>query len=79
MIQLKGITNQWNGVPMLQDAALLVEEGSFFGLFGKDDAGKTTLLHIITILYRQIKRKLVTQNYRAFEMAASCILCILLR
>lgn len=47
MIRLKGITNQWNSVPMLQDVTLSVEEGSFLGLFGKDDAGKTTLLHII--------------------------------
>ncbi len=47
MIQLKDISNQYNGVPMLQDVTLSVNPGDFFALFGKDDAGKTTLLHII--------------------------------
>lgn len=47
MVRMKNVTSQYNGVQVLKDVNLAVEEGDFLVLFGEDDAGKTTLLHIL--------------------------------
>ena len=47
MVRMKYVTSKYNGVQVLKDVNLAVEEGDFLVLFGADDEGKTTLLHIL--------------------------------
>lgn len=45
---LSGIKFSYNGIPVLEDVELRVEEGDFLGLIGPNGSGKSTLLRIIS-------------------------------
>lgn len=47
MIEIEKVTVSFGKLAALEDVCLSVKEGEFWGLFGEDDAGKTTLLHVI--------------------------------
>lgn len=47
MIKIDNLSNTYINKPMLKNISLSIKEGDFFALFGEDDAGKTTLLHIL--------------------------------
>ncbi len=47
MIQMNNISNQYGTRKVLQGVSLSVGKGEFWVLFGADDAGKTTLLHLL--------------------------------
>lgn len=44
---MRNVFNKYNGVLMLQDISLSIKKGAFCVLFGPDDSGKTTLLHLL--------------------------------
>ncbi|GAU09761.1 ABC transporter ATP-binding protein [Desulfoplanes formicivorans] len=46
-LQLRGISKQYNGKPVLQDVSFDVAKGEFVALVGPSGAGKTTLLKVI--------------------------------
>ncbi len=48
MITISDLSFSYGNETVLQDVGLEVKEGDFLILFGADDAGKTTLLHILT-------------------------------
>ncbi len=47
VIELKGVSRKFGNEEGVEQISLQMEEGGFLVLFGEDDAGKTTLLHIL--------------------------------
>lgn len=47
-IQLKNVVKNYGNFTALQDITLSIKEGSIFGLIGKNGAGKTTILKILS-------------------------------
>jgi ABC-2 type transport system ATP-binding protein len=52
MIDLRGVSKAYRGVPALRDLSLRVPAGSVFGLLGPNGAGKTTLLRLVMGMLR---------------------------
>jgi zinc transport system ATP-binding protein len=46
-VEMHGVTFSYDGVPVLEDVHLSIEEGDFVGVVGPNGGGKTTLLRII--------------------------------
>lgn len=51
-LTLSGIEFRYDGIPVLQNVELKVEEGDFIGLIGPNGSGKSTLLKIISRVLR---------------------------
>ena len=52
MIKIDSVTKDFEEVRSLDKVALLIEEGSIFGLIGSNGSGKSTLLRIICGIYK---------------------------
>jgi branched-chain amino acid transport system ATP-binding protein len=48
LLEIQGLTKEFDGVTALQDITLEVREGEILGLIGPNGAGKTTLFNCIT-------------------------------
>lgn len=53
MVEITDVSFAYTGETVLKDVRLTVEEGDFLVLFGADDAGKTTLAHLLTGLLKR--------------------------
>ena len=49
MIEIKNIVKQYNGVPVINNLNLTVNDGEFVVLIGPSGCGKTTTLKILGI------------------------------
>ena len=47
MLELKQIGKSFDGVPVLKDISIRVEDGEIVSILGPSGCGKTTLLNII--------------------------------
>lgn len=47
-VELKGLTKRYGKAAAVQDVSLSIEEGKIYGLLGRNGAGKTTVMHMIT-------------------------------
>lgn len=47
LVELKGVSFNYDAVSVLEDVSLAVEPGDFLGIIGPNGAGKTTLIKII--------------------------------
>lgn len=52
IVEIKGLTKQYDSVTALKDLNLTVEEGEVFGFIGPNGAGKTTTMRILTTLLK---------------------------
>lgn len=52
MIELKGLTKRFDGTTVLDSVDLHIETGSTFGLLGSNGAGKSTILRLLSGIYR---------------------------
>lgn len=52
LLELKGVSKAFGGVPVIKDLNLTVRRGERRGLIGPNGAGKTTLINIITGKHR---------------------------
>lgn len=52
MIEPKGLTKQFDGTTILNGVDLKIETGSTFGLLGSNGAGKSTILRLLSGIYR---------------------------
>ena len=48
MIELEHVTKKYGGIPALRDVSLHVPAGETVGLLGRNGAGKTTALNVMT-------------------------------
>lgn len=53
MIELKGVTKRFDSFTALDNVDLTVETGTAFGLLGSNGAGKSTILRLLSGIYRQ--------------------------
>jgi ABC-2 type transport system ATP-binding protein len=52
IIEIQGLSKDYNGLTALKDLHLSIEEGSVFGFIGPNGAGKTTTMRILTTLLK---------------------------
>jgi ABC-2 type transport system ATP-binding protein len=52
MIELQGLTREFNGLTAVGGVSFVVKEGEIFGLLGPNGAGKTTTVRILCCLIR---------------------------
>ncbi len=52
MIEIKGVSKRYEGVPALADITLTIPDGEVFGLIGTNGAGKSTLLRLLSGVLR---------------------------
>lgn len=53
MIELKGVTKRFDSFTALDNVDLTVETGTAFGLLGSNGAGKSTILRLLSGIYKQ--------------------------
>ena len=52
LLEGRGVTRRFGGLPALQDVSFAVEQGEIFGLIGPNGAGKSTLLSVVSGMLR---------------------------
>ena len=52
MIELKNLVKKFDTVPVLDGVDLTIPSGTAFGLLGSNGAGKSTILRLISGIYR---------------------------
>lgn len=50
-IEMRGINKSFTGVPVLQNAGFVLDDGEIHALMGENGAGKSTLMKILTGVY----------------------------
>jgi len=70
MVRLENISNQYEGREILKDVTLSMGYGDFLVLFGADDAGKTTLLHILLGFNTSYSGKVLLMGKRPNQLSA---------
>lgn len=61
-LTVKNITASFNNKPLLNNVSFSIKQGELSCLAGKNGCGKTTLLNIISNLYKDIKDLKITNN-----------------
>ncbi len=67
MIEVEGVSKQFQELEALKDVSLSVHKGSIYGLVGSNGAGKTTLLKLLAGIYRQNSGALTIDSQPVFE------------
>ncbi|MCL2835032.1 MAG: sugar ABC transporter ATP-binding protein [Treponema sp.] len=52
LVEIRGITKQFPGVTALQDVSFTIDEGEIHALIGENGAGKSTMIKILSGLYK---------------------------
>lgn len=73
MIQLYGVTKNYEGVPALCDVSFTVDKGEFAFLTGPSGAGKTTLLKVLFCAERADEGQIIIQGINAFRLTSSSV------
>ena len=53
MIELKGVSKRFDSFTALDNVDLTIETGTAFGLLGSNGAGKSTILRLLSGIYKQ--------------------------
>jgi len=62
ILQLKGVTKEFNSKVILDRVSLSIEEGDIFGIIGQSGSGKTTLLNLLIGFYEPNEGKILYQS-----------------
>lgn len=57
MIELKGVVKKFDDFQVLDSIDLTIPQGTAFGLLGSNGAGKSTILRLLSGIYKQEKGK----------------------
>lgn len=69
-LRIQDLSAGYNGIPVIHDIDLTVEQGEFFGLMGLNGAGKTTLIKTILGLMTPEKGEIATLSLDRFSIEA---------
>ncbi len=67
MIELVGVSKNFQDIEALTEVSLAVHKGSIYGLVGSNGAGKTTLLKILAGIYREDAGQVAVDAQGVFE------------
>ncbi|MFQ5916159.1 MAG: ABC transporter ATP-binding protein [Nitrospinota bacterium] len=62
LLEVQGVTLRFGGLVALSGVDLTLNEGQILGLIGPNGSGKTSLINVITGLYRPLEGKILFQN-----------------
>ncbi|MFV0281546.1 MAG: ABC transporter ATP-binding protein [Rhodoblastus sp.] len=62
MLEMQGVTAGYDGVPVLRDLTIKVERGELVGLLGANNAGKSTLINVISGIVPIMSGRLVFEG-----------------
>ncbi|MET1065400.1 MAG: ATP-binding cassette domain-containing protein, partial [Arthrobacter sp.] len=52
LLEVRGLTKSFFGIPVLEDAHLSLRRGQVHGLMGENGAGKSTLMKVLAGVYQ---------------------------
>lgn len=67
MIEIKGVSKDFNGFMAINDVTVNIAEGSVFGLVGTNGAGKSTLLRMIAGVYKPLKGQVIIDGMDIYD------------
>lgn len=67
MIQLNGVSMKFDGKEVLSDLNLSVNTGSAFGLLGANGAGKSTILRLLSGIYKQTSGEVLIDGEEVYD------------
>ncbi|WP_343045099.1 ABC transporter ATP-binding protein [Paenibacillus lemnae] len=70
IVEVRNLTKTYDNIHAVQDVSFSLEEGKIYGLLGRNGAGKTTIMHIITAQLFQSSGDLLVFGQRPYENEA---------
>lgn len=70
MIELKGVTKQFDDFKVLDKIDLTIPKGTAFGLLGSNGAGKSTILRLISGIYSPEEGEVCTDGEKVYDNPA---------
>ncbi|MDR1028637.1 MAG: ABC transporter ATP-binding protein [Clostridiales Family XIII bacterium] len=70
MIEVRGVSKGYFGVPVLEDITFTADDGAVCGLIGYNGAGKTTLLRVMAGVYRPERGEALLDGEPVYENTA---------
>lgn len=67
MIELKNVVKKFDDFTVLNDVNLSIETGMAYGLLGSNGAGKSTILRLISGIYKQESGQVLVDGEEAFD------------
>ena len=67
MIELKGVTKNFEDYVALNNVDLKINKGSAFGLLGSNGAGKSTILRLLTGIYQQDSGEILIDGQKVYD------------
>lgn len=67
MIEVKGISKEYEGIKALNDITLSIQEGAVFGLIGTNGAGKSTFLRMLAGILKTEKGSVKVDEEEVYE------------
>ena len=62
-MELRGVSKSFNGVTLLDDISLVVEEGQFIIIYGESGSGKSTILNIMGLLEQDFNGEVIIDGH----------------
>jgi ABC-2 type transport system ATP-binding protein len=67
MIELKGLTKKFDNFVALDNIDMTIPKGTAFGLLGSNGAGKSTVLRLISGIYKQESGEILVDGEKVFD------------
>ena len=67
MIELKGVVKKFDDFQVLDSIDLTIPQGTAFGLLGSNGAGKSTILRLLSGIYKQEKGEIYIDGEAVFD------------
>lgn len=69
LLEVRGLTHQFENVPVLRDVSLEVDTGDFLGILGPNGSGKTTLLKCISGVLEPLRGSIFLEGNRLADLS----------